>query len=58
MSFREILHETALKAPSSSGVYMWRDPQDTVIYTGDGNSFELHMEANEIKWYEMEAMVK
>lgn len=29
------------------------EPQDTVVYTGDGNSFELHMEANEIKWYEI-----
>ena len=27
------------------------EPQDTVVYKGDGSSFELHMEANEIKWY-------
>ena len=26
------------------------EPQDTVVYT-DGSSFELHLEANEIKWY-------
>ena len=30
------------------------EPQDTTVYRGDGTSFELHMEANEIKWYEME----
>ena len=29
------------------------EPQDTVVYRGDGSSFELHMEANEIKWYEI-----
>ena len=27
------------------------EPQDTVIYRGDGSSFALKMEANEIKWY-------
>ena len=27
------------------------EPQDTVVYRGDGSSFRLHMEANEIKWY-------
>ncbi|MDO5152988.1 MAG: 1,3-beta-galactosyl-N-acetylhexosamine phosphorylase [Eubacteriales bacterium] len=27
-------------------------PQDTVVYT-DSGSFELHLEANEIKWYEI-----
>ncbi len=31
---REILHETALKAPSSSGVYLWRDTDGTVLYVG------------------------
>lgn len=30
------------------------EPQDTVVYRGDGSSFELHMEANEIRWYGME----
>ena len=29
------------------------EPQDTVVYKGDGSSFELHMEANEIKWYQI-----
>ena len=34
------LHETALKAPSSSGVYMWRNPQGTVIYVGKAKSLK------------------
>ena len=29
------------------------EPQDTVVYRGDGSSFQLHMEANEIKWYQI-----
>ena len=29
------------------------EPQDTVIYRGDGTSFLLHLEANEIKWYQI-----
>ena len=28
------------------------EPQDTTVYT-DSGSFELHLEANEIKWYEI-----
>ena len=27
------------------------EPQDTVVYRGDGSCFQLHLEANEIKWY-------
>ena len=27
------------------------EPQDTTVYRGDGSSFELHLDANEIKWY-------
>ena len=27
------------------------EPQDTTIYRGDGSSFTLHLEANEIRWY-------
>ena len=34
------LHETALKAPSSSGVYMWRNPQGTVIYVGKAKNLK------------------
>ena len=29
------------------------EPQDTTVYKGDGSSFALHLEANEIKWYEI-----
>ncbi|MDO4323922.1 MAG: 1,3-beta-galactosyl-N-acetylhexosamine phosphorylase [Lachnospiraceae bacterium] len=29
------------------------EPQDTVVYRGDGSSFRLHLEENEIKWYEI-----
>ena len=29
------------------------EPQDTTVYRGEGSSFDLHMEANEIKWYEI-----
>ena len=28
------------------------EPQDTTVYT-DNSSFELHLEANEIRWYEI-----
>ncbi|MBS5276174.1 MAG: hypothetical protein KHY24_08670, partial [Clostridiales bacterium] len=24
---------------------------DTTVYVGDGTSFDLHLDANEIKWY-------
>lgn len=27
------------------------EPQKTVIYRGDGSSFPLELESNEIKWY-------
>ena len=29
------------------------EPQSTVVYKGDGTSFELDMEANQIIWYEI-----
>ena len=29
------------------------EPQDTTVYTTDGSSFALHLDANEIKWYEV-----
>ena len=35
---RDILHETALKAPQSSGVYLWRNAEGTVIYVGKAKS--------------------
>lgn len=28
-------------------------PQDTTVYRGDGSCFELHLEENEIRWYEI-----
>ena len=28
------------------------EPQDTVVYRGDGSSFQQHLDANEILWYE------
>ena len=34
----------------------WRKlitPQDTTVYTTGGSSFALHLDANEIKWYEI-----
>ena len=29
------------------------EPQDTTVYVGDGSSFELHLDSNEIKWYQI-----
>ena len=29
------------------------EPQDTTVYTGDGKSFEIHLSANEIRWYQI-----
>ena len=29
------------------------EPQDTTVYTTDGNSFDLQLDANEIRWYEI-----
>ena len=29
------------------------EPQDTTVYRGDGTSFDVHMEANAIHWYEI-----
>lgn len=37
---REVLHETALKAPLSSGVYMWRNAENTVIYVGKAKNLK------------------
>ncbi|MDE5775519.1 MAG: excinuclease ABC subunit UvrC, partial [Treponemataceae bacterium] len=39
-STREKLHQTALKAPESSGVYLWRNPQETVIYVGKAKNLK------------------
>ncbi|MBQ9239689.1 MAG: excinuclease ABC subunit C [Treponema sp.] len=37
---REQLHQTALRAPSSSGVYLWRNEQDAVIYVGKAKNLK------------------
>ncbi len=39
-SMRNELHETALKAPQSSGVYLWRDPNGTIIYVGKAKNLK------------------
>ncbi len=39
-TIRDVLHETALKAPLSSGVYLWRDSGDTVIYVGKAKNLK------------------
>ena len=40
LTSREILHQTALKAPSQSGVYMWRNAEGTIIYVGKAKSLK------------------
>ena len=37
---RKQLHDTALKAPSSSGVYFWKDENGTVIYVGKAKNLK------------------
>ena len=37
---REILHETALKAPLLSGVYLWKNEAGTVIYVGKAKNLK------------------
>ena len=37
---REMLHKTALQAPSSSGVYLWRNRQGDVIYVGKAKNLK------------------
>jgi len=34
------LHDTALKAPSSSGVYFWKDETNTIIYVGKAKNLK------------------
>lgn len=34
------LHQTALKAPQSSGVYLWHNDEDTVIYVGKAKNLK------------------
>lgn len=37
---REKLHEIALKAPLSSGVYIWKNAENTVIYVGKAKNLK------------------
>lgn len=37
---RERLHQTALRAPSSSGVYLWKNPQGKIIYVGKAKNLK------------------
>lgn len=40
LSPREVLHQTALKAPSQSGVYFWRNGEGTIIYVGKAKNLK------------------
>lgn len=40
ISIRKQLHDTALKAPSCSGVYFWKDETNTVIYVGKAKNLK------------------
>ena len=40
---RSTLHETALKAPQSSGVYLWRDDNGTIIYVGKAKNLKSRL---------------
>ena len=40
LSQREVLHQTALKAPNQSGVYMWRNEGGTIIYVGKAKNLK------------------
>ncbi|MBP3709814.1 MAG: excinuclease ABC subunit C [Treponema sp.] len=39
-TIRETLHQTALQAPSTSGVYLWKNSQDAVIYVGKAKNLK------------------
>ena len=44
----EELHKTALSAPKLSGVYLWKDENQTVIYIGKAkNCFVLCIKGQE-----------
>ena len=40
ITIRKQLHETALKAPSASGVYLWRNEEGEVIYVGKAKNLK------------------
>lgn len=39
-TIRQQLHDTALKAPSSSGVYLWKDEVGTILYVGKAKNLK------------------
>lgn len=39
-TYYDSLHETALKAPQNSGVYLWHNAEDTVIYVGKAKNLK------------------
>lgn len=39
------LHETALKAPPSSGVYLWKNSQDKVLYVGKAKNLKNRLKS-------------
>ena len=52
MSFFKV--ESLTATPSTWSFYgdvYKRQQEDTTVYTGEGSSFTLHRDANEIKWY-------
>ncbi len=40
VSPREVLHQTALKAPNQSGVYLWRNGEGAIIYVGKAKNLK------------------
>lgn len=40
ITIREKLHQIALKAPSSSGVYQWKNEQGTILYVGKAKNLK------------------
>ncbi|MDR3283672.1 MAG: excinuclease ABC subunit UvrC [Treponema sp.] len=40
---RKQLHDTALKAPSSSGVYLWRNTEGVIIYVGKAKNLKSRL---------------
>mgnify|MGYP003295748859 CR=1 FL=1 len=41
----EELHKTALSAPKLSGVYLWKDENQTVIYVGKAKSLKKRVKS-------------
>lgn len=43
LTTREKLHQTALRAPDQSGVYLWRNEEQNVIYVGKAKSLKKRL---------------